>query len=224
MASGPNGIAISSIEPTAEEEQLAAKDHAWLGVSIEEGSEALAAQLGLPPGAGLVVIYVAPESPAAKAGLQRNDVLVKLDGQLLVVPAQLRKLVQVHKLGDTVELVFYRAGKKQTVSATLGKAPAGFSRLEDEHPWDGESGQFALPFDPLAGNQTGQHMKELHRALGNLKIDPTKVQEEYRSKSAAAWTKPARRGRKRCTLTLRTTRPGRPQSKRFETSFGRALT
>ena len=102
---------------------MAAKDQAWLGVSIEEGSEALASQLGLPPGAGLVVIYVAPDSPAAKAGLQKNDVLAKLDGQLLVVPAQLRKLIQVHKQGDTVELVFYRAGKKQTVSATLGQGP-----------------------------------------------------------------------------------------------------
>jgi S1-C subfamily serine protease len=36
---------------------------------------------------------VAPDSPAAKAGLEKNDVLAELEGQLLVVPAQLRKLV-----------------------------------------------------------------------------------------------------------------------------------
>ena len=88
--------------------------------------------------------YVAPDSPGAKAGLQKNDVLVELEGQLLVHPAQLRKLVQVHKEGDTVELVFYRAGKKQTVSATLGRPPPDSAALEDEHPWKGELGQFAL--------------------------------------------------------------------------------
>ena len=78
------------------------------------------------------------------------ELMAKLEGQLLVVPAQFRKLVQVHKQSDAVELVFYRVGKKQTVSATLGKAPAGFSRLEDGHSWDGESEHFELPFGPNA--------------------------------------------------------------------------
>ena len=175
--SGPNGISISSIEPTAEEEQSAAKDEAWLGVSIVEGSEALASQLGLPPGSGLVVTYVAPDSPAAKAGLEKNDVLAELDGQLLVVPAQLRKLIQVRKQGDKVELVFYRTGKKQTISVKLGKAPTGFSRLQEAHPWDGGSGEFTLPFAP---NSAGEPWKALHRALGDVKIDTAKVQEEVR--------------------------------------------
>jgi hypothetical protein len=165
------------MDPTAGGGWSAAKDQSWLGVSIEEGSEALASQLGLPPGAGLVVTYVAPDSPAAKAELQKNDVLAELDGQLLVVPAQLRKLIQVHKQGDTVELVFYRAGKKQTVSATLGKAPAGFSRFEGGHPLDGESGQFVLPFGLY---DVGQQMKAAKGALDKVNVDTAKVQEQVR--------------------------------------------
>jgi hypothetical protein len=190
--SGQNGIAITSIDPTVGYDLAASKDQAWLGVSIEESTEALTSQLGLARGAGLVVTYVAPDSPAAKAGFEKNDVLAELDGQLLVVPAQLRKLVQVRKQGDTIELVFYRGGKKQTASATLGKAPAGFSRFEGGHPWDGESGQFVLPFGPYS---VGQQMKAVKGALSNVKIDTAKVQEEVRrslEQARKAWQEAVR--------------------------------
>jgi len=176
-AAGQDAVVISSIEPTAGDDQVARKDQAWLGVAIEEGSEALASQLGLAPGAGLVVTYVTPDSPAAKAGLQKNDVLVELESQLLVHPAQLRKLVQARKEGDTVELVFYRAGKKQTASATVGKAPAGISLLEDGTPWKGDLRQFRNLFPPDA---VRDYTKALRDSLGHLKFDQTKVQEEVR--------------------------------------------
>ena len=77
-----------------------AKDRIWLGVGVEEASEALADQLGLDSGVGLVVTHVSADSPVAKAGLKKNDVLVELEGQALVHPAQLRKLVQARKPGD----------------------------------------------------------------------------------------------------------------------------
>jgi hypothetical protein len=94
---------------------------AWLGLAVEESSEALSSQLGLKHGEGLTVHYLAAGSPAAKADFQKNDVLVDLDGQMLVHPMQLRKLVQMHQEGDTVKVTFYRAGKKQVVSVKLGK-------------------------------------------------------------------------------------------------------
>jgi hypothetical protein len=108
-----------------------AKDRAWLGVAIQEAPEALAEQLELDPGVGLVVTHVSADSPAAQAGLKNNDVLVELAGQSLVLPAQLRKLVQARKPGDKVKLVFYRAGKKQTESATLEKAPDRYGLFDD---------------------------------------------------------------------------------------------
>jgi hypothetical protein len=106
------------------------KEIIWLGVGADETTEALAAQLDLKPGEGLVVSYVSSNSPAGAAGLRKNDVLVELDGQMLVDPAQLRKLVQMHADGDTIKITFYRAGKKQTASATLTK------RMNDELGFD----------------------------------------------------------------------------------------
>jgi hypothetical protein len=99
----------------------------YLGVTTSAVDEALAAQLGLPKGVGLIVNYVAPASPAADAGLQRHDVLHKLGDQLLVNTPQLAVLVRLRKPGDKVNLALFRGGKQQTVEAQLGEreAPAG---------------------------------------------------------------------------------------------------
>jgi membrane-associated protease RseP (regulator of RpoE activity) len=112
-----SGIKIERIES----EKKTAKDVAWLGISTDEACEVLASQLGLKPGEGLVVIYVEPNSPAAKAGLQKYDVLVAMGDQKLVHPHQLRKLVRLQKEGDAVKLEFYRGAKKQSATATLSK-------------------------------------------------------------------------------------------------------
>jgi hypothetical protein len=122
--SAPAGSSISPV--TIETIELSDKKDktkvvTWLGLAVEESSEALSAQLGLKSGEGLTVTMIAADSPAAKAEFHKNDVLVELDGQMLVHPMQLRKLVQMHAEGDTVQLSFYRAGKKQTISVKLGK-------------------------------------------------------------------------------------------------------
>src|SRR5580658_6142557 len=93
----------------------------WLGLAVQESPEVLSAQLGLKSGEGLMVSFIAPDSPAAKAGFQKNDVLDELDAQMLVHPMQLRKLVRMHAEGDAVNLAYYRAGKKLTASVKLGK-------------------------------------------------------------------------------------------------------
>ena len=90
-------------------------------MGVDETTETLASQLDIKPGEGLVVSYVSSNSPAGAAGLRKNDVLVELDGQMLVDPAQLRKLVQMHAAGDSVNVTFYRAGKKQSATAKLAK-------------------------------------------------------------------------------------------------------
>jgi len=114
-----------------EEETRPAKDRTWLGVGVEEVSEALADQLGLDTGVGLLVTHVSADSPAAKAGMKKNDVLIELAGQSLVHPAQLRKLVQARKAGDKVKLVFYRGGRRQAESAALEQAPTRLGLLDE---------------------------------------------------------------------------------------------
>jgi hypothetical protein len=124
VGSSRSVIKIESIEPDQDKEP--AREVTWLGLSTEEVSDALASQLELKSGQGLVVVFVASDSPAAKAGIQKYDVIEELGDQMLVDPVQLRKLVQMQKEGDTLKLTLYRGGKKQTVSATLAKRTEGW--------------------------------------------------------------------------------------------------
>jgi hypothetical protein len=182
---GSRAVTIQAIEPVRDGERAHRKDLPWLGLSTDEAPEVLVAQLGLNPGVGLAVTYVAPDSPAAKAGLQKNDVLVQFEDQSLVHPAQLRKLVQVRKEGDTVKLVFYRAGKQQTVSVTLGKTSArsGFG-------WGGgghdnlvgyDLGELENYFNDLrSSDATEPGIKAFRESLETRKVDQKNVLEEVR--------------------------------------------
>jgi hypothetical protein len=71
----------------------------------------------------LLVIEVAPDSPASAAGLQRHDVLVRWDDQMLVSPEQLQILVGARNPGDTGTLTLIRAGQETQQQVTLAERP-----------------------------------------------------------------------------------------------------
>jgi membrane-associated protease RseP (regulator of RpoE activity) len=91
----------------------------WLGIAMEPVQDVVRAQLSLAPGEGIVVNHVAPESPAAKAGLQPNDILLRFEDQILVEPAQLRKLIAMKKPGESVKLTYLRKGERKEATVTL---------------------------------------------------------------------------------------------------------
>lgn len=91
----------------------------WLGVGADEAPDEVRAQLPLTPGTGLLVRAVVPDSPAAKAGVLKHDVLARLEDQLLVNGAQFKALVSGRKAGERVKLTLYRQGKEVVVEVTL---------------------------------------------------------------------------------------------------------
>ena len=158
------------------------KEVPWLGVGTDEAPAALASQLRLDPGVGLVVTFVAPDSPAAKAGLQKNDLLVEMEGQSLVLPAQLRKMIQSRKEGDTIKLAYYRHGQKESVSATLAKSAAAAALSEATTFWvDSENmGPAHARGYAADANLKGMndHLVILHKALNEAKVNQRNVQLE----------------------------------------------
>jgi hypothetical protein len=91
----------------------------WIGIAMEPVQDVVRAQLSLAPGEGIVISHVAPESPAAKAGLQANDILLRFEDQILVEPPQLKKLIAMKKSGDSVKLTYLRKGERKDASVTL---------------------------------------------------------------------------------------------------------
>jgi hypothetical protein len=111
----------------------------FLGVETSQVPTVVSEQLGLSKGLGLVVEYVVPDSPAAAAGIQQNDILKMLNDQILIEPSQLRKLLQTFSDGADVTLTILRKGQEQKVSVKLAKKerPQHDSWTpRDRHDWN----------------------------------------------------------------------------------------
>ncbi len=109
-------------------------DATYLGVTASRLSPAMNSQLKLPEGLGLLVTHIAPESPAAEAGIREHDVLHKLDDQLLVNFEQLAVLIRTYEPGDTVTLSLIRAGQPEVIEATLGQHQVNEASQHLEYP------------------------------------------------------------------------------------------
>lgn len=78
-------------------------------------------QLNLPSDVkgGVVIAEVASKGSAKAAGLQAYDVIVEMDGQKIEGIQNLRKVLYSHKVGDKLEVTYYRNGQKQTTTISL---------------------------------------------------------------------------------------------------------
>jgi hypothetical protein len=91
----------------------------YAGISVSGVPAVVRDQLELPRGTGLVVDFVEPGSPAEAAGVKKNDVLQKLDEQILIDARQFQILVRMHKPDDEIHLTLLRAAKPQTIALKL---------------------------------------------------------------------------------------------------------
>lgn len=97
----------------------------WLGVKIQTVSEDIAESLGVPENTGALVSAITPDSPAAKAGVQQGDVILKFDGKDVSTMRGLPRLVAQAPIGKSIDMELLRAGEKKTVPVVVG-------RLEEE--------------------------------------------------------------------------------------------
>jgi regulator of sigma E protease len=73
-------------------------------------------QIGVAPQLTALVARVEPDSPAARAGIQRNDIVVEVDGEKLWAPQELRDRVAAKGLGAEVRLTLLRGEERREVT------------------------------------------------------------------------------------------------------------
>ncbi|MCY1427960.1 Periplasmic serine endoprotease DegP [compost metagenome] len=95
----------------------------WLGVVIQEVNKDLAESFGLDKPAGALVAQVQEGGPAAKGGLQVGDVILSMNGQPIVVSADLPHLVGNLKPGSKIKLEVVRGGSRKTLDMAIGALP-----------------------------------------------------------------------------------------------------
>jgi len=109
----------------------------YLGVHIQDLSPEIAKAFNYHLSGGALIGDVSPNTPASKAGLQKGDVIVKLDGQPVSDYVDLRLRISQMAPGTSVKLDVWRDGKTQNYTVALGELP---EKAEAEESSGTESG------------------------------------------------------------------------------------
>jgi len=95
----------------------------YLGVQIQPMQDDIAQALRLPKDRGEIVAHVEPGQPAARAGVQQGDVIVKVNGKEVTPDNTLSYMVAGLPVGSKVVLDVIRNGKPATLTAMLAERP-----------------------------------------------------------------------------------------------------
>ncbi len=103
----------------------------WLGVRIQTVTDEIAESLSIQETGGALIANVTAEGPAAVAGIQVGDIVLKFDGLEVTAMRQLPKLVAQTPIDKEVEVVVLRKGERKTFKVKIG-------RLEESDPEGGD--------------------------------------------------------------------------------------
>ncbi len=113
-------IPMSTVRPIANE--LVAQGRVvrpWLGVRIAGKQDA--ARYGVQIERGVLVVEALEGGPALKAGIRQGDIILSVAGRDVNGTAELTEIVQLHRVGQTVQVVVLRKGSQLTYSVVLGE-------------------------------------------------------------------------------------------------------
>ena len=95
----------------------------WLGIEAQALSRELAASFGLRTPQGVIVAGVVSGGPAAQAGLQPGDVLLSIDGQVILDARATMSDIASIPPGTSLPLTIVRGGERMEMTVEVGERP-----------------------------------------------------------------------------------------------------
>lgn len=100
-------------------------ERGFLGVYLQDLTPEVADYFGVEPNTGAIVAQVNQDSPAAKAGVQTEDIVLEYNGEKVKDASSLRNLVAKTAPESAAELSVLRDGKRETLQVSIGKRENG---------------------------------------------------------------------------------------------------
>ena len=96
----------------------------WLGLAMQDVDDVMAKSLGLPTTTkGVLVAGVIDGSPAQTAGLERGDIIEKIDGKDVVAGKEVQEIVRAHKVSETINMFILRNKMDKAIAVNIGQYP-----------------------------------------------------------------------------------------------------
>ena len=103
----------------------------FLGVHAEDVNKENMGRYGLREARGVGITSVVKDSPAEKAGLKKDDVILRFDGENVTSTRKLTRMVSEVAPDQTVRLGISRGGSEQEVAVTIGKRENSMDALNN---------------------------------------------------------------------------------------------
>ena len=113
-----------------------------IGVTIQEVNQSLAESFGLKKPAGALVSSVEKDSPAAKAGMEPGDVVLKADGKEINNSIDLSRYVAGLKPGASAKFEIWRKGASRDIAVTVGEMKG--PKIASGGPGEGSPGRLGV--------------------------------------------------------------------------------
>jgi serine protease Do len=127
----------------------------WLGVVIQQITQDLKDAMGLPDTKGALISRVDPDGPAAKAGIERGDVVVRFGDEPIDEMEELPRRVAATPPGTTVPVTVLRSGKEKRIEVEVGTLRDG-EQIAERGESDEKPGAFGLRVQDLTGELAEQ--------------------------------------------------------------------
>jgi Do/DeqQ family serine protease len=109
----------------------------WLGASVQTVTQKIATALGMKTPQGVIVKNVEPDGPAAKAGLEVNDIILEVDGKEVADEQGLRYRIATFEVGSSIPFKFMRKDKlymaQVVMQPPVENPPRQLTLLTGEH-------------------------------------------------------------------------------------------
>lgn len=153
-----SGGPMAPQDPLAPPPPPAPMNKAFLGVSTRSTSE------------GAEIVQVSEESPAAKAGLEEDDVITQVDKDPIKSHTDLYAAIGKHKEGDKITIEYLRDGKKNKKEIVLAKNKTAARAVSPNRNWNEDIDVYQIEPDNFNQNFNRDFNKNFRKgfALPNL--------------------------------------------------------
>lgn len=138
----------------------------YIGVATANVTNENASRLGLGEPRGVVIERVIDDSPASKAGLQKDDVILRFEGEDVTSVAKLTRLISEVAPDHKAKLRISRGGREQDINVTVGQRKAPMA-------WNGTlNGALGDRYTAELGQVSPEALSELRSKLGSGQFEP----------------------------------------------------
>ncbi|MCB2156705.1 PDZ domain-containing protein [bacterium] len=152
-----------------------------LGIVYEQSGEALSAQLGVHPRNSFIITKVYDDFPAAKGGIQKYDIVTKINGEEASA-SNLSNALKKADVGDTVQFDLLREGRPMKLTITIEEPRV--PPQSDAMTWTMTTGDSPMVFFSDDGKASEQWAKRFEKAMKSFEMNLPQI-EEHRIRDLA---------------------------------------